>query len=201
MTFADWAVFAGFWALFVTTPRPNAVNCILTAWSVGFARALWCVAGISCQAVLFLTLAASGVTALLLAAPGAFEAMRLVGGAVLIGLGIRAWLVARRAVASMKAPPPRGILLRAFLIATINAKSVAGYLAAFTQFVRTDVSIWSQMGVIAPTALTLTALSYTGWCALGAWLGRRALGVVASVRLRRILALCFVAYGAALIAL
>lgn len=44
-------------------------------------------------------------------------------------------------------------------------------------------------------------MSYTGWCALGAWLGRRALGVVASVLLRRILAACFVAYGLALAAL
>lgn len=200
MSFGEWLVFAGFWTVFVMSPGPNAVNCILVAWGAGFRRAVWCVAAILCQAVLFLVLAASSVAALLVAAPQAFGALKIAGALVLIGLGLRAWYVAGHPVAT-QAPPARHIFFRALVIATLNAKSVAGYLAAFTQFVATDVPIWSQMGVIVPTALTLTALSYTGWCALGAWLGNRALGVVASTALRRVLAGCFLAYGAALLAL
>jgi homoserine/homoserine lactone efflux protein len=46
-----------------------------------------------------------------------------------------------------------------------------------------------------PTALTLTALSYTGYCALGAGLGRAALGAVFHIWVRRVLAACFVIYG------
>ncbi|MEM8851531.1 MAG: LysE family transporter, partial [Pseudomonadota bacterium] len=130
-------------------------------------------------------------------APAAYDAIRFLGAAILIGLGIRACLRASDPVPSER-PPARGIFLRAFVIATFNAKSVAGYLAAFSQFVSTDVPIAQQMSAIFPTALTLTALSYTGWCALGAWLGRRALGVVASTVLRRVLAACFIAYGIAL---
>ena len=84
---------------------------------------------------------------------------------------------------------------RAFMIATINPKSVAGYLAAFSQFVQPDVPIAAQMWVIVPTALTLTAASYTTYCALGAGLGRAALGAVFNVWLRRGLALCFIVYG------
>ncbi|WGH77673.1 LysE family translocator [Jannaschia ovalis] len=197
MSLADWLVFAGFWAVFVTSPGPNAVNCILTAWGAGFRRALWCVAAILSQAALFLTLAASGVTALLVAAPGLYGALKLVGAALLVALGVRAWLRAGDPVAQT-APPVQHIFLRAFAIATFNAKSLAGYFAAFTAFVAPDVPIASQMGAIVPTALTLTAASYTTWCALGAWLGRRALGVVASRALRRGLALCFIGYGAAL---
>ena len=190
----DWLVFALFWTLFVATPGPNAVNCILTAWAVGARRAMWCVAAILTQASLFLLLAATGVASLLAAAPGAFRAVQLAGAAVLVGLGVRAWLRAGDAVAA--AAPPRGrIYGRALAIATINAKSVAGYLAAFTQFVRTDLPLGPQMAVVVPTALTLTTLSYTGWVLLGAWLGRRALGLVASRWLRRTLAACLVAYG------
>ena len=200
MSISEWLIFVGFWTVFVTSPGPNAVNCILTAWSAGFRSALWCVAAILCQAVLFLTLAASGVAALLVAAPQALGALKVAGALVLIGLGVRAWLTAGAPV-SREVPPARGIFVRAFAIATLNAKSVAGYLAAFTQFVATDVPIWSQMGVIVPTALTLTALSYTGWCGLGAWLGQRAMGVVASTVLRRVLAGCFIAYGVALLML
>lgn len=200
MSLADWAVFASFWVVFVVSPGANAVNCVLTAWSAGFRRALWCVAGILTQATLFLLGSAAGVTALLAAAPGALDALKIVGAAVLIGLGVRAWMRAGDPVAA-EPPPAAGIWLRAFLIATLNAKSVAGYLAAFTQFVRTDLPLWPQMTVILPTALTLTAISYTGWCALGAWLGRRALGLAASRAIRRTLAACFVVYGVALLAL
>lgn len=108
-------------------------------------------AAILCQAGLFLTLAATGVTALLVAAPTAFDAVRLIGAAVLVALGLRAW---RRAGDPMPntPPPAHGIFLRAFLIATVNAKSVAGYLAAFSQFVSTEVPIAQQMIAIGPTA-------------------------------------------------
>jgi threonine/homoserine/homoserine lactone efflux protein len=85
--------------------------------------------------------------------------------------------------------------MRAFLIATINVKSVAGYFAAFTQFVQPDVPIVGQMWVIAPTALSLTALSYLTYTALGAGIGRAALGAVFNVWLRRGMAGCFIIYG------
>jgi homoserine/homoserine lactone efflux protein len=51
------------------------------------------------------------------------------------------------------------------------------------------------MGVIVPTALVLTTLSYCGFTALGAGLGRAALGAVFNVWFRRVMALCFIIYG------
>ncbi|WP_425093118.1 LysE family translocator [Tropicimonas sp. S265A] len=197
MSFDAWLVFVTFWALFVTTPGPNAVNCIGNGMTHGFARSLWGVAGILTQAALFLTLSAAGVTALITAAPDVFAAVKLLGALLLIALGVRAWL---RASLPMDPKPvaAHGIYGRAFLIATINAKSLAGYLAAFSQFVQPDVPIWEQMRVIFPSALTLTALSYVTYTALGAWLGKLALGAVLNVWVRRALAVCFVVYGVAL---
>ena len=81
------------------------------------------------------------------------------------------------------------------MIATINPKSLAGYLAAFSQFVQPGVPIGEQMWIIVPTALTLTALSYAGYTALGAGLGRAALGAVFNAWVRRVLAASFVIYG------
>ena len=60
MGLEDWAVFAGFWVVFVTSPGPNAVNCIRNGMTFGFARALWGVAAILTQAALFLALSAAG---------------------------------------------------------------------------------------------------------------------------------------------
>ena len=193
MSWEGWIIFAIFWALFVTTPGPNAVNCITNGMTIGFRRGLVAVLAILTQSVLFLTLSAAGITALIAASPVAFQALKLIGAGFLIWLGIRGWMQARKQVAL---PSGHGsVYMRALMIATINPKSVAGYLAAFSQFVQTDVPIAQQMWVIMPTALTLTAISYVGYTALGAGLGRAALGMVFNMWLRRGLALCFVIYG------
>ncbi|WP_299297423.1 LysE family transporter [uncultured Tateyamaria sp.] len=197
MSFEGWVIFVLFWVVFVTTPGPNAVNCINNGMVLGFRKALVGVLAILTQASAFLILSALGITALIAASPTGFWLAKLIGAGFLIYLGVRGWMSASN-------PPPaadpsgRSVYLKALAIATINPKSVAGYLAAFSQFVQPDVPIWSQMWVILPTALTITALSYCGFTALGAGLGRAALGAVFNVWFRRVMAVCFVIYGALL---
>lgn len=194
MSWEGWLLFAAFWAVFVTTPGPNAVNCIQNGMAFGFLRALPGVAAILTQATVFLLLSAAGITALIAASPAAFSAAKLIGAAFLIHLGIRGWITAKQPLRTGQTTA-RGMYAKALAIAVINPKSVAGYLAAFSQFVQPDVPIWTQMWVIMPTALTLTALSYCTFTALGARLGRSALAAVASAAIRRVLAACFVIYG------
>ena len=194
MSFDGWLVFALFWVVFVTTPGPNAVNCITNGMTHGFTRSLWGVLGILTQATLFLTLSALGVTALIAASPEAFAVAKLAGAAVLIWLGLRGWINAAKP-APVITPHAGSIYSRAFMIATINPKSVAGYLAAFSQFVQPDVAIGAQMWAIFPTALLITAASYCSYTALGAALGRAALGAVFNIWLRRGMAVCFILYG------
>ena len=194
MSLEGWIVFTLFWVVFVTTPGPNAVNCINNGITLGFRRALVGVLAILTQATLFLVLSAFGITALITASPTAFAAAKLLGAAFLIYLGIRGWITAKKPV-RVDERPATSVYLRAFAIATINPKSVAGYLAAFSQFVQPGVPIWDQMIVIMPTALTLTALSYIGFTALGTGIGRAALGAVFNVWFRRLMSVCFVIYG------
>lgn len=194
MTFEAWTLFALFWVVFVTTPGPNAVNCISNGMHLGFGRAMIGVAAILTQALAFLLLSAAGVTALIAASETGFFVAKLAGAGVLIWLGIRGWIQARRPVELLPRPAAH-IYLHALSVAVINPKSFAGYLAAFSQFVQPDVPVWSQMGVIIPTALAITTASYTGFTALGAGLGRSALAAVFHVWVRRILALCFIVYG------
>lgn len=197
MSLDGWLVFALFWLLFVTTPGPNAVNCIGNGMTHGFRRSLWGVLAILTQATLFLLLSAAGITALIAASETLFFWLKLAGAGFLIWIGIRGWRHAGQTVAA-RPTGARSIYGRAFLIATINAKSVAGYLAAFSQFVEPGVPVWQQMWAIVPTALTITAASYAGYTALGAWIGRQALGAVLNVWFRRAMGLCFVVYGALL---
>ena len=194
MSIEGWFIFATFWVLFVTTPGPNAVNCIQTAIDIGLRKSLICVLGILTQACLFLGLSAVGVSALILTSPLLFEILRWSGVIFLIWLGVRNWMLAGRPRKNSMISH-KTLYVKAFLIAAINPKSLAGYIAAFSQFVETDVPIGTQMWVIVPTALILTTLSYTGYCALGAHLGRRALDHITNFWIQRILAACFVAYG------
>lgn len=194
MDFEAWVIFALFWVVFVTTPGPNAVNCITNGMTIGFRRALPGVLGILTQATLFLLLSAFGITALIATSETAFTVAKYIGAGFLIYLGIRGWVTARTPV-TVEERPASSIYWRAFAIATINPKSVAGYLAAFSQFVQPGVPIWDQMVVIMPTALCITALSYISFTALGAGIGRAALGAVFNIWVRRVMAACFVIYG------
>lgn len=194
MSFEAWTIFALFWVVFVTTPGPNAVNCISNGMALGFRPALWGVLAILTQASLFLIASAMGVTALIVASPAAFFWVKLVGAGVLILFGVRSWLGASKPVTAMQVSG-RHVYSKAFAIATINIKSVAGYLAAFSQFVQPDVPIWQQMQVIVPTALVITGLSYTGYTAIGAGLGRAAMGAVFNKVFRRVMAVAFITYG------
>jgi homoserine/homoserine lactone efflux protein len=197
MSWEAWIIFALFWIVFVTTPGPNAVNCITNGMTHGFKRALWGVAAILTQATLFLLLSAAGITALLASAPQAFFWGKIIGAGFLIYLGIRGWLNAGKPVAARDVSAT-SIYGRAFAIATLNVKSVAGYFAAFTQFIQPDVSVWQQMWVIMPTALTITALSYLSYTAIGAGIGRSAMSAVLNIWVRRVMAACFIIYGLAL---
>ena len=194
MSFEAWTIFALFWVVFVTTPGPNAVNCISNGMNLGFVRAMIGVLAILTQAACFLILSALGITALIAASPTAFFIAKLIGAGFLIYLGVRGWITATRPVRA-DPRPARHVYLHALAIATINPKSVAGYLAAFSQFVQPDVPVWDQMTVIMPTALIITAISYTTFTALGAIMGRAAMGAVFNVWVRRVMATCFIIYG------
>ena len=194
MSFGGWLVFASFWVVFVTTPGPNAVNCIQNGMTFGFRKALWGVLAILTQASLFLSLSAIGVTALIAASPDVFWVVRMAGALVLVWLGIRTW---RNATTPPKlaTTSARSIFGNAFMIATINAKSISGYVAAFSQFVEPGVPTGTLMYWIFPTALVITTASYSGYTAIGVALGRAALGAVLNVYFRRGMAVLFVIYG------
>ncbi|WP_298937317.1 LysE family transporter [uncultured Ruegeria sp.] len=194
MSFDAWTIFALFWVVFVTTPGPNAVNCISNGMSLPLSKAMLGVLAILTQASAFLILSALGVTALIAASPTGFFIAKLVGAGFLIWLGLRGWMNATKPAPASERPA-RQVYLHALAVATINPKSVAGYLAAFSQFVQPDVPIWEQMMMIMPTALVITMFSYTGFTVLGAVMGKAALGAVFNTWVRRAMAGCFIIYG------
>lgn len=194
MSFDHWLLFVGFWAFFVATPGPNAVNCISNGMALGFRRAMVGVLAILTHATVFLTLSALGMTALIAASPTVFLVGKVVGAGFLIWMGVRGWINATKPAPAIERPA-RHVYTHALAVATLNPKSIAGYLATFTQVVRPDIPMTDQMALIYPTALTITALSYTCFTALGAIMGRAAIGALFNIWVRRVLSVCFIIYG------
>ncbi len=194
MVFQEWILFVVFWAVFVTSPGPNGLNCIQNGMTLGFRPSLWGVLAILTQSVLFQLLTALGIFALIAVHPAAFNVAKLAGAGFLIFLGMRAWIRAGHPV-RVGQYSAKSVYLRAFAIATINPKSVAGYLAVFSQFIKPDQPLAPQLAVIMPTALALTTMSYLCYTMLGAVIGRAALGAVLNIWFRRAIAAVFVAFG------
>jgi len=196
MTLEDWIIFTGFWALFVTMPGPNALNCIASASEFGFKKSLVCVAAILSQAALFLTITILGLSSIIVNTPETLMILKIIGIAFLIYIGVKGLVDAGKYTQPKFSF--RSLFVKSFLIATINPKSLAGYLAAFTIVINPDVAIRTQMWAIVPTALTITCLNYTSLCAFGSLLKNKAVTLTLNIRLRRMLSLCFILYGVVL---
>ena len=193
MPLEDWIIFIGFWTLFVTMPGPNALNCIASASEFGFKKSLVCVAAILSQAALFLTITILGLSSIIVNTPKTLMILKIIGIAFLIYIGVKGLVDAGKYTQPKFSF--RSLFVKSFLIATINPKSLAGYLAAFTIVINPDVAIRTQMWAIVPTALTITCLNYTSLCAFGSLLKNKAVTLTLNIRLRRMLSLCFILYG------
>ncbi len=124
-------------ALLALTPGPVWVFLISRTLAQGRRAGYFSLIGVAAGVLLHLLLAAFGLSALLLALPWAFDAIKLAGAAYLLWL---AWSTVRGdgfSFAPQPLPPmPDRVLLRqALLAAAVNPKVAMFYLSLFPQFV------------------------------------------------------------------
>jgi len=142
MTFAgltqeNLALFAVAVALLALTPGPVWIYLISRTLAQGRRAGFISLIGVMAGVLVHLLLAAFGLSALLLALPGAFDAIKLAGAAYLLWL---AWGTVRGAGLSFTPQPlppvPDRVLLRqAMVAAVVNPKVAVFYLSLFPQFV------------------------------------------------------------------
>jgi len=131
------ALFAVAVALLALTPGPVWIYLISRTLAQGRRAGYFSLIGVMAGVLLHLLLAALGLSALLLAVPGAFDAIKLAGAAYLLWL---AWTTVRGAGFSFTPQPlehvPDRVLLRqAMLASVVNPKVAVFYLSLFPQFV------------------------------------------------------------------
>lgn len=125
----------------VLTPGPNMIYCVSRALCQGRAAGLISLAGVLLGFVVHLVAAALGLTALLLAVPFAFDAVRLAGAAYLMWL---AWQAVRPGghapfqARALPADPPRKLFGMGFVTNVLNPKVAVFYLSFFPQFLHPE---------------------------------------------------------------
>ena len=134
------ALFATAVALLALTPGPVWVYLISRTLAQGRRAGLFSLTGVMAGVLVHLLAAAAGLSALLLAVPWAFGAIKLAGAAYLLWL---AWSTVRGAGFSFTPQPlppvPDRVLFRQGLTASVvNPKLAVFYLSLFPQFVDPD---------------------------------------------------------------
>jgi threonine/homoserine/homoserine lactone efflux protein len=131
------ALFATAVALLALTPGPVWIYLISRTLAQGRRAGLFSLTGVMTGVLVHLLAAAAGLSALLLAVPWAFDAIKLAGAAYLLWL---AWSTVRGAGFSFTPQPlppaPDRVLFRQGLLASVvNPKLAVFYLSLFPQFV------------------------------------------------------------------
>lgn len=169
-------------AALLITISPGPDNLMVLSVGVSRGRRQGMVFGIGCAlgCLSHTVLAALGVSALIAASPTAFGALKVIGGAYLVWLGIGALRSrggARVAHTSLPDESLGRLFAKGLLANAINPKVVLFFLSFLPQFVvaeRGDVS-WqtAQLGLLftAQAAVLFSLLGYFSG-AVGAWINR-----------------------------
>ena len=168
----NWHLFAEFLAMTIVlllAPGPIVTLVISTAATRGLRAGLVTVAGTSTGNALLIAAIALGLGWVLAHAVYLFEALRWIGAAYLVWLGVQAW---RHAGAP--APPVAGDHVhfrRGMMVALANPKTIAFFSAFLPQFLDPSLPAARQLTVMCAVTVALAALSDSCW-AVASGLGR-----------------------------
>jgi threonine/homoserine/homoserine lactone efflux protein len=122
----------------VLTPGPNMIYVISRSLTQGPSAGIISLGGVTLGFVVYMLCAAFGITALLLAVPFAYEALRFAGAAYLLWLAWQAVKPGGRSpfqVRKLAIDSPRKLFAMGFVTNLLNPKIAMLYLALLPQFI------------------------------------------------------------------
>jgi len=165
------AFFVASW-LISLSPGAGAVSCVSAGMRFGYRRALPNIVGLELGILLVMTIVAAGLGAVLAASTVAFTAVKWLGVAYLVWLGIQQWRApvispeidgAGTASGSAKA-----LLLRGFLVNATNPKGILFMLAVLPQFIDPARPQLVQYVICGGTLLFTDLVVMSGYTGLAA---------------------------------
>ncbi len=179
MSFEIWIAFAVTETALCLTPGPAVLLVLSQALTRGTRASLWSNAGILAGNTFYFVLSATGLGALLLASYDVFFAIKWIGAAYLVWLGVSAFF-GRSATLSVPvhgAPDRRGprALADGFVLQVANPKALVFFTALLPQFVDPATSVAPQVAILAITSVVIEFFVLAGYGLLAGRLTGRAI--------------------------
>src|SRR6056297_1326248 len=170
MTFETWITFVVASTILLTIPGPTVLLVLSYALSKGRSVALSSAAGVALGDLVAMTASLAGLGALVLASSAAFTALKWVGAAYLVYMGLRLLLSAREHGLELpdagRSVTPRAVFGHAAAVTALNPKSIAFFIAFVPQFLDPAAPLLSQTALLIATFVTLAALNALAYALL-----------------------------------
>jgi threonine/homoserine/homoserine lactone efflux protein len=176
MTLETWLAFTAATLVLLIIPGPTILLVVSYAIGQGSRVALPMSIGVALGDFTAMTLSMLGVGALLVASATAFTALKWIGAAYLVWLGIKLW----RAGNGLRVPPRAGatskarMLAHAWLVTALNPKTITFFVAFLPQFIDPAADFVTQMVIFEATFVPLAFVNALGFAAMAS----RARGLV-----------------------
>jgi threonine/homoserine/homoserine lactone efflux protein len=161
--FASWIGFALVAFGMVLTPGPNMIYLVSRSICQGPAAGLVSLGGVALGFVFYMLSAAFGVTALVIAVPYAYDALRIAGSLYLLALAWQAVRPGGRSPFQLRDLPkdgPRRLFAMGLVTSLLNPKVAALYLSLLPQFI--DPKLGHVLGQSLALGFTQIAISLCG---------------------------------------
>ncbi|MEP7181465.1 MAG: homoserine/homoserine lactone efflux protein [Betaproteobacteria bacterium] len=172
MPLSTWlAFFAASWIISLS-PGAGAISCMSAGVRYGYRRAFWNIVGLQLGILLVLLIVAVGLGAAIAASTTLFLAIKWLGVAYLVWLGIQQWRspatpVAAEALSRADGTPKR-LMLRGFLVNATNPKGIVFMLAVLPQFIDPAAPQVVQYAICAGTLFFTDLVVMSGYTGLAA---------------------------------
>lgn len=203
MAFETWLAFVAASAVLLVIPGPTILLVVSYALGRGWKVAAPVAAGVALGDLTAMTLSMLGVGALLASSATLFTAVKWLGAGYLVYLGVKLWRAggALRTEARTEAVRPGRMLAHAWLVTTLNPKSLVFFVAFLPQFLDPARPFWPQMAIFEATFVTLAFANAFGYALLAARARRLAASPRAIRTVNRAGGTALIAAGAAAVSM
>ena len=140
------------------TPGPNGLLALTHGALYGVRRTAFTVLGGALGFLLVIAVSMFGIGALLIAVPDVLTALKWVGGAYLVFLGVQVWRAPAIAVAATTGHPSASrwsLWRQGLLAAATNPKGILFFVAFLPQFIDTERDLIAQFAIMASTFIVI----------------------------------------------
>lgn len=165
MEVSTWLAFCAAAAVLVLIPGPTILLVIGQSLGGGLRNALPLAAGVALGDLVAMVLSLAGLGAVLAASATLFTALKWVGAAYLIWLGVTMW----RAPVAAEAPPPLPpgrAMGQAFIVTALNPKGIVFFVAFAPQFIDPARGFVAQAAILVVTFVVIAACNALAYALL-----------------------------------